>query len=48
MNALPDLEQYSALVKGGYKINDSLEVFGRGLFTSRVVNTQLAPPPDGF
>lgn len=48
MNVIPQIEQYSALLKGGYNINENLEVNARVIYTRREVLTQLAPPPDRF
>ncbi len=48
MNVIPDLEQFSGLISGRYKINDNLEFFGQALATRRIVNTVLAPAPDNF
>ncbi len=48
MNVIPEIEQFSTLLNGGYEINENLKVFARGIYTRRIVKTQLAPPPDGF
>ncbi len=40
-------ERYSIYAGGSYEINDSLEVYARGVFAQSVVDQQLAPTPVG-
>lgn len=41
-------ERYSIFGRASYEINDSIEVYARGLFAGNVVDSQLAPTPAGF
>jgi len=41
-------ERYSIFGRASYEINDSVEVYARGLFAGNVVDSQLAPTPAGF
>lgn len=41
-------ERYSLFGRATYEINDSIEVYARGLYATNVVDQQLAPTPYGF
>ncbi|MFN0024120.1 MAG: TonB-dependent receptor domain-containing protein [Parvularculaceae bacterium] len=41
-------ERYSLFGSATYEINDSIEVYARGLYATNVVDSQLAPTPYGF
>jgi len=41
-------ERYSLFGSATYEINDSIEIYARGLYATNVVDQQLAPTPYGF